>query len=167
MAAQWKFPAIFVAATSLFHAPLGAAPQVMTQMGATSKASIEIRVSVAPRMGVSHIKEVRPSGTSARGDHALCVWSSASLRAYTVRLQPRPEGGRRTSAASDAVHRGMPARVASPPGLVNLAPGQAVDAVAHPSAAACGRIAGTNDLLFVQALPHGPSGPALLIFAPE
>lgn len=166
MAVQWRFPTIFVAAALLVQMPLGAAPIVMTQMGPTSKARIEIRVSVAPRMGVNHVKEAQPSDARGRGDRALCVWSSAPLRTYTVRLQALPNEGPLASAAPDAVHRGMAVRVASGPELVILAPGKAVEAVAFPSSAACGRISGMNDFK-VQAFQHGSAVPALLILAPE
>ncbi len=166
MAVQWRFPTIFVAAASLVQTPLGAAPIVMTQMGATSKASIEIRVSVAPRMGVNRVKEAQPYDARGRRDRALCVWSSAPLRTYTVHLQALPNEGPRASAAPDAAHHLMSVRVASGLGLVNLAPGKAVEAIAFPSAAACGRISGMNDLS-AQDLQHGSAVPALLILAPE
>lgn len=166
MAAQWRFTTIFVAAASLLETRLGAAPPGMAQMGATSKARIEIRVSVAPRMGVNQVKEAEPFDARGRGDRALCVWSSAPLRTYTVRLQALPNEGPLASAAPDALHRGMAVRVASGPGLVNLALGKAVEAVAFPSSAACGRISGMNDSK-VQAFQHGSAVPALLILAPE
>ncbi len=166
MAVQWRFPAIFVAAASLVQTPLGAAPPLVSQMGTTSKASIAIRVSVAPRMGVNRVKEAQPSDASGRADGALCVWSSAPLRTYTARLEALPNEGPRASAGAGAMHNGITARVASGPGLVSLAPAKAVEAVAFPSAAACGRISGMNDFL-VQALQHGSGLPALLILAPE
>ena len=165
MSATWRIPTTFVAATWLLQAPLCAATPLVSQMGATSKASIAIRVSVAPRMGVNRVEEAQPSSASSRADAALCVWSSAPLRRYTARLEALPNKGLRASAAPGAVHNGITARVASGPGLVNLASGKAVEAVAFPSAA-CGRIPGMNDFL-VQALQHGSGLPALLILAPE
>ena len=166
MAVQWRFPTIFVAAASLVQTPLGAAPTVMTQMGATSKASIEIRISVAPRMGVNRVKEPQPYDAKGRRDRALCVWSGAPLRTYTVYLQALPNEGPRASAAPDAAHRLLSVRVASGPGFVDLAPGKPVEAIAFSSAAACGLIPGMNGLS-AHDLQNGSALPALLILAPE
>jgi hypothetical protein len=164
MAAQWRIPTTFVAATSLLQTPLGAAPPLVSQMGATSKASIAIRVSVAPRMGVNRVEEAQSFGASGRTDGALCVWLSAPLRAYTLRLQSLAKEGPQTSVTP--VHQGILVQVASRPGSVKLVPGKAVEAIAFPSAAACGRISAMSDLL-AQDVQHGSVVAALLILAPE
>ena len=165
MAAQWRIPTTFVAATSLLQTPLGAAPPLVSQMGATSKASIAIRVSVAPRMGVNRVEEAQSFGASGRTDGALCVWLSAPLRAYTLRLQSLAKEGPQTSVTPD-VHQGISVQVASRPRSVKLVPGKAVEAIAFPSAAACGRISAMSDLL-AQDVQHGSAVAALLILAPE
>lgn len=67
-----------IALWALAPATAAAAP---SGMGATSRASVEIRLSIAPRAGIRMI-------SAGNANYEPCVWSTAAVRSLAVTLRP-------------------------------------------------------------------------------
>ena len=72
-----KFAYLTAVALALLAGPLQAAMTTSSGMGPTSKASVQITVSVAPRMGVQRLAP-KESGRP----ELVCIWSTLPARAY-------------------------------------------------------------------------------------
>ncbi len=66
-------------------------------MGATSKGSITISVSVAPRARISGLKDIdfglADPAQGARASEDICVWSNSATGAYTITASGGGAGG--------------------------------------------------------------------------
>lgn len=164
MAAGLKFLPIFAAASSLLPAQIWAAPATHSGIGATSRASIAIEASVAPRMGVQRL----PAGAlgSASGRPGLaCIWSSLPIRSYTFTLQPSfGEPSKQVKKRENGPDR-EPAWARGSE-IAPLIPEPAAERVAYSSAAACTHMISQAGGLTVQAI-DGSQGSVLLILAPQ
>ena len=96
--------------------PAAAAEPAERQVGATSRATLTIAVSVAPRAGV-RFRSNRAAPAEDAGPGQWCTWSTSALRVLSIELQstvrhrvPAPpvrvEAGRSPAdcAANDALH---------------------------------------------------------------
>ena len=129
----------FLSMLSALAVSEGAAAAPGPGIGPTSRASLEIRVSVAERAGLRMVSAVGIP-TAASPEAGPCLWSSARTRTFDVRLEPldRPSG--RPALPSFEIMAGP---AASCSGNMNL--GKALGALASDDA----------------------QGPYLLILAPQ
>jgi hypothetical protein len=80
--------AVIAFALCLSAPTLGYAQSTDGRMGSTSRASVQITLSVAPRIGLTRADAttVRNSGSShgVQNVQPLCIWSNSAIRTYSV-----------------------------------------------------------------------------------
>lgn len=122
-----------IAAVLVGLTPAAAAEPAGRQAGATSRATLTIAVSVAPRAGV-RFRSDRSAPAKDAGPFQWCAWSTSRLRSLSIELQPaeghlvppvpiRVEAGRSPAAcaANDALQsRIAELRAVSPAGTTLL-----------------------------------------------
>jgi len=145
---------IMVAMLALVPAELMAGT-ISGRTGASSRATISIEASVAPRMGFGGSSAPDPSG------EPFCIWSNSPSRAFTITLQEGPD--------SRALRLGP----ASKADAIRLIPGKPVEWTARSSARACASAHDADRMLLRYAREQAALGDAgqpqrvVLILTPE
>jgi hypothetical protein len=160
---RWQLLLIPAIASSALIPTELKARSVGGDIGATSRASIGIALTVAPRMGLQAPNaRLRGEEAGRTVPQSWCIWSSASLRSYTIMVQDQPRGySLAWSADRDS-------------GVVPLVAGTPFEAIARSSAAECDEPAGVGKIM-VKTVSQGDSpangnasqGSVLLILAPQ
>ncbi len=88
-----------VAALVLLPSPLHGA-SVPSQMGATSQATLQLSLSVKPRIYLGVKPSPRPQGNSFAA-MGLCVWSTSPTLRFTISLQPASRDSHRKSSTAN------------------------------------------------------------------
>lgn len=144
---------VIAGATALLPSRLCAAA-VDAEIGPTSRASIQIHVSVAPRMGV---RKSTARGDQAQGTtDALCVWSSTPSQSFTATLH---------AASGESGRASISPSISADQRTTLLPEGRAIALVAEPSASAC--FAESARRLVPEILLREERGPYLLVLAPQ
>ena len=128
------------------------------QIGPTSRASIGITVSVAPRMGVYERSSARPEDKVAV--HSFCVWSSSPSRAFTATLQDQGKNPDLTFGTVEGTSAN------------ELKSGKSLESTALSSMIECRSGNQVRDILLSHSRQQvraagGSPGTAVLILAPE
>lgn len=158
---RWRLLLIpAIASSALVPAKLDAL-SLEGEIGATSRASLGISLTIAPRMGFRG-PNGRSSGvrTGETVPQSWCVWSSASLRSYTIMVQHQPHGHSLAWSVDGASK------------VVPLVSGTPLEAVAQSSAAECDESTGAKNVLVTSPSQGAIEGDSrresiLLILAPQ
>jgi hypothetical protein len=84
-----------VAALVLLPSPLHGA-SVPSQMGATSQATLQLSLSVRPRIHLG-VKPSRQPQDNSFAERDLCAWSTSPTLRFTISLQPESRNSTRQS----------------------------------------------------------------------
>jgi hypothetical protein len=149
-------------------AALHAAPVAAGRMGATARATVQISVSVAPRLEVSRSLAVAAESGGA-GTERFCVWSNTGVGSYSISASEAPDPGAGDPAgggfAFDVQLAGLEAGTAP----LSLAPGLSATGLRAEAQGACrsGRLVIRPANMAGDNPTARRSGALLLLIAPD
>ena len=150
-------------------AALHAAPVAAGRMGATARATVQISVSVAPRLEVSRSLAVAAESGGAAGAERFCIWSNTGVGSYSISASEAPDPGAGDPAgggfAFDVQLAGLKAGAAP----LSLAPGLSATGLRAEAPGACrsGRLVIRPANMAGDNPTARRSGALLLLIAPD
>ena len=171
--AHGRAPLRLVRAWALLLLPFGTAtvhaePAATGRMGPTSRATVRISLSVAPRLEVSRSAVEAAGSSGSAGSQSFCVWSNSGVGSYSISASDAsdPSAGEVARGGSGFVLQMAGAGAGTMP--LALAPGVTAAGLTAASAPGCG-----SGRLVVRPANMAANGPAvrphalLLIVAPD
>lgn len=137
-------------------------------MGPTSRATVQISLSVAPTLEVSRSSVEADWSSGAAGSQSFCVWSNSGVGSYSISASDASErsAGELAGPRSEVAVQLAGAGTGTAP--LALAPGMTATGLAAASSRGCG----SGRLIVRPATMAGgaaptPSGVLLLLVAPD